>query len=209
MIYSMFENENGSSRGSIEVICGSMFSGKTEELLRRLKRAKIANQPVSIFKPTVDTRYDKVQVVSHDKNAINSHPVKHSSEIPSLCTKGSTIGIDEAQFFDDGIIQIAQDLADKGHRVIIAGLDMDFKRQAFGPMAQLCAIADSVHKIHAICMDCGRLANYSYRLVGGEKQVMLGEKQEYNPLCRACYLEHQKQTKSIITNTKQEENDDL
>ncbi len=203
----MFENEHSSSRGSIEVVCGSMFSGKTEELLRRLKRAKIANQPVMIFKPSVDTRYDKEQVVSHDKNAISSIPLKASKDMLDLCEKGCVVGIDEAQFFDEYIIEVAQILADRGHRVIIAGLDMDFKRQPFGPMAALCAIADSVHKIHAICMDCGRLANYSYRLVSGESQVMLGEKQEYSPLCRACYLEHKKQTETIIKNKT--ENDDL
>ncbi len=193
MIYSMFENEHNSSRGSIEVICGSMFSGKTEELLRRLKRAKIANQPVMIFKPSVDTRYDKVQVVSHDRNALSSTPLSQAKDMLELCEEGCVVGIDEAQFFDEAIIKVVEMLADRGHRVIIAGLDMDFKRQPFGPMAELCAIADSVHKIHAICMDCGRLANYSYRLVEGDKQVMLGEKQEYSPLCRACYLEHKKQ----------------
>ncbi len=207
MIYSMFENENNSSRGSIEVICGSMFSGKTEELLRRLKRARIANQPVMIFKPSVDTRYDIEQVVSHDKNAIDSRPLSQAKDMLDLCEKGCVVGIDEAQFFDNAIIEVAQILADRGHRVIIAGLDMDFKRQPFGPMAELCAIADSVHKIHAICMDCGRLANYSYRLVEGDKQVMLGEKQEYSPLCRSCYLEHKGHNNSIIT--QKEKNDDL
>ncbi len=209
MIYSMFENESNSLRGSIEVICGSMFSGKTEELLRRLKRAKIANQAVMIFKPQVDTRYDKEQVVSHDQNKIDSIPVANAEEILVHSTKGFVIGIDEAQFFDDKLIEVVQMLADRGHRVILAGLDMDFKRQPFGPMAALCAVADSVHKIHAICMDCGRLANYSYRLIDGDNQVLLGEKQEYSPLCRSCYLEHVEGKESIKEEYKQKENDDL
>ncbi len=190
MIYSMFENEGHSLRGSIEVVCGSMFSGKTEELLRRLKRAKIANLPVKLFKPSIDTRYDETNVVSHDRNALQSQPLEDPRDMLKYCDAGDVIGIDEAQFFDKSIIEVVQTLADRGHRIIIAGLDMDFKRKPFGPMAELCAIADSVHKIHAICMDCGRLANYSHRLIAGDSQVLLGEMQEYSPLCRSCYLKH-------------------
>lgn len=170
-----------------------MFSGKTEELMRRLRRAKIANLRVEIFKHSVDTRYDESQVVSHDRNAIPSTPVDSSSNILLMASDVDVIGIDEAQFFDDRLPEVVQQLADQGIRVIIAGLDMDFRRQPFGPMAALCAIADSVDKIHAICIECGRLAHYSYRRVSGEQQVMLGEMQEYSPLCRRCYLSHQQQ----------------
>lgn len=174
-------------RGSIEVICGSMFSGKTEELLRRLRRAKIARQKVEIFKPAIDTRYSEEEVVSHDKNTILSTPVENSRNILLLSSEVEVIGIDEAQFFDNGLVDICQHLADQGIRVIVAGLDMDFKRIPFGPMPALCAIADEVTKVHAICVRCGRLANYSHRIVAGEKQVMLGEMDEYQPLCRICY----------------------
>lgn len=195
MNYSLFENESSSPRGSIEVICGSMFSGKTEELMRRLRRAGIANQKIMIFKPSIDTRYDEVQVVSHDQNKVSSTPISHSKDILRHCSGIDVVGIDEAQFFDDELSSVVQQLADSGTRVIIAGLDMDFQRKPFGPMATLCAIADSVDKIHAICVECGRLANYSYRLVSGQEQVMLGEMSEYSPLCRNCYLGHQ-QSKS-------------
>lgn len=174
--------------GRIEVICGSMFSGKTEELLRRLRRAKIARQKVEIFKPAIDIRYSQEEVVSHDKNSILSTPVEHSSNILLLSSEVEVVGIDEAQFFDKGLVDVCQQLADQGIRVIIAGLDMDFKRVPFGPMPDLCAIADDVTKVHAICMRCGTLANYSHRIVAGEKQVMLGEIQEYQPLCRVCYI---------------------
>lgn len=192
MEHALIENCGAASRGSIEVICGSMFSGKTEELMRRLRRAKIANQRVEIFKPSIDTRYDDQQVISHDRNSIASTPVDSSATILLMASEVDVVGVDEAQFFDPGLIEAVQQLADQGVRVIIAGLDMDFKRQPFGPMAALCAIADSVDKIHAICMECGRLANYSYRLVEGDQQVMLGEMQSYSPLCRRCYLRHQK-----------------
>ena len=175
-------------RGSIEVICGSMFSGKTEELIRRLKRAKIARQNVEIFKPAVDVRYSDTEVVSHDSNSIHSTPVENSASILLLSENVDVIGIDEAQFFDAGIVDICNQLANNGTRVIVAGLDMDFKGNPFGPMPALCAIADEVSKVHAICVHCGNLANYSHRLVSNEKQVMLGEKNEYQPLCRACYL---------------------
>lgn len=194
MNYSLFENDASSSRGSIEVVCGSMFSGKTEELLRRLKRARIANQKVTIFKPALDTRYDDVLVVSHDQNKVGSIPVASSGDILCHTSGVDVVGIDEAQFLDDGIVEVVQQLADRGTRVIIAGLDMDFQRKPFGPMAALCAVADSVDKIHAICVECGRLANYSYRLVEGEEQVMLGQMSEYSPLCRSCYLAHQKKS---------------
>ena len=183
------ENNHADSirRGSIEVICGSMFSGKTEELLRRLRRAKIARQTVEIFKPTIDIRYDETDVVSHDKNAIASTPVDNSANILLLSSQVDVVGIDEAQFFDEGLVEVAQQLADQGVRVVIAGLDMDFRRQPFGPMPGLCAIADSVTKVHAVCVECGRLASYSFRRVQGDQQVMLGELNEYSPLCRTCY----------------------
>lgn len=197
MNYLHIENDGLACRGSIEVICGSMFSGKTEELMRRLRRAKIANQRVEIFKPAIDIRYDDSQVVSHDRNCIDSTPVESSASILLMASEVDVVGIDEAQFFDTGLIEVVQDLADRGLRVIVAGLDMDFRRQPFGPMAQLCAIADSVDKIHAICMECGRLASYSYRRVSGSAQVMLGEMNEYSPLCRSCYLQHQTTTHPI------------
>lgn len=191
MQYSQhIENRADGLRGSIEIICGSMFSGKTEELMRRLRRAKFANQRIEVFKPALDTRYDEVEVVSHDRNSITSTPVESSASILLMSSEVDVVGIDEAQFFDPGLIAVAQELADKGVRVIIAGLDMDFRRQPFGPMAELCAIADSVDKIHAICVECGRLANYSHRLVSGEAQVLLGEVKEYAPLCRICYNQH-------------------
>ena len=185
-----FENKlNETMRaGRIEVICGSMFSGKTEELLRRLRRAKIARQKVEIFKPAIDTRYSQAEVVSHDRNAILSTPVEHSSNILLLSSEVEVVGIDEAQFFDEGLIDVCQQLADQGMRVIIAGLDMDFKRVPFGPIPGLCAIADDVIKVHAICLSCGNLASYSHRLVKNDKQIMLGETEEYQPLCRKCYL---------------------
>jgi len=188
-------NENNPNetqrKGRIEVICGSMFSGKTEELLRRLRRAKIARQKVEIFKPVIDVRYSQEEVVSHDKNSILSTPVEHSSNILLLASEVEVVGVDEAQFFDKGLTDVCQQLADQGIRVIVAGLDMDFKRIPFGPMPALCAIADDVTKVHAICVRCGSLASYSHRIVAGEKQVMLGEMHEYQPLCRKCYLQEQ------------------
>lgn len=190
MDYTSIEDSRFAQRGSIEVVCGSMFSGKTEELIRRLKRAKIAGQQVEIFKPSIDTRYDEEQIVSHDKNYIESTPVDTSDNILLSSAGVDVVGIDEAQFFDDGIIDVVQLLADQGVRVVIAGLDMDFLRRPFGPMASLMAIADSVDKIHAICVECGRLASYSHRKVQGGEQVMLGEMNKYIPLCRSCYLKH-------------------
>ena len=188
MIYGENTIDQPFRRGSIEVICGSMFSGKTEELLRRLKRAKIARQKVEIFKPIIDVRFSAEEVVSHDKNTILSTPVDHSSNVMLLSSEVDVVGIDEAQFFDSGLVNVCQQLADQDIRVIVAGLDMDFKRVPFGPVPALCAIADDVTKVHAICVSCGSLANYSHRIVAGEKQVMLGELQEYKPLCRVCYL---------------------
>ncbi len=173
--------------GRIEVVCGSMFSGKTEELIRRMKRAKFAKQRVEIFKPAIDTRYSEEDVVSHDNNAIHSTPIDSSASILLLSSEIDVVGIDEAQFFDEGIVSVCNELANRGIRVIIAGLDMDYKGVPFGPMPALCAIADDVTKVHAICVKCGNLAYVSHRLVDNDKRVLLGETQEYEPLCRECY----------------------
>jgi len=174
-------------RGRIEVICGSMFSGKTEELIRRLKRAKFARQRVEIYKPAIDTRYSEEDVVSHDSNSISSTPIESSSSILLFSSDIDVVGIDEAQFFDEGLVDVCNKLADSGVRVIIAGLDMDYKGVPFGPMPDLCAIADEVTKVHAICVRCGQLAYISHRIDKNEKRVLLGEKDEYEPLCRECY----------------------
>lgn len=174
-------------RGRIEVICGSMFSGKTEELIRRLKRAKFAKQRVEIFKPAMDTRYSEEDVVSHDSHSIASTPIESSASILLFTSEIDVVGIDEAQFFDSGLIEVCNQLANNGIRVIIAGLDMDFKGVPFGPMPGLCSIADEVSKVHAICVKCGQLAYISHRIVDSEKRVLLGEKTEYEPLCRQCY----------------------
>ncbi len=173
--------------GRVEVVCGSMFSGKTEELLRRLKRAKFARQTVEIFKPAIDTRYSEDEVVSHDHNSIRSTPVSSSSSIILLSAGIDVVGIDEAQFFDEGLVQVCTSLAGRGVWVIVAGLDMDYKGVPFGPMPALCAIADEVTKVHAICVRCGSLAYVSHRLVDNDKRVMLGEQSTYEPLCRECY----------------------
>lgn len=173
--------------GSIEVIAGSMFSGKTEELIRRLKRAKIARLKVEIFKPAIDTRYSAAEVVSHDENSILSTPVESSGNIMLLTGDVNVIGIDEAQFFDSGLIDVGVALANMGIRVIIAGLDMDFKGNPFGPIPGLMAVADHITKVHAICMRCGDVAQFSHRLSTAEKLVLLGEKDEYEPLCRSCF----------------------
>ena len=185
----MTDNITGEFRrhGRIEVICGSMFSGKTEELIRRLKRAKFAKQQVEIFKPSIDTRYSDVDVVSHDQNTIQSTPIDSSGSILLLAGENEMIGIDEAQFLDNGLVDVCNQLANRGIRVIIAGLDMDFKGKPFGPMPALCAIADDVTKVHAICVKCGSQAYVSHRLVASDKRVLLGETQEYEPLCRECY----------------------
>ena len=173
--------------GWIEVICGSMFSGKTEELIRRLKRAQFAKQRIEIFKPIVDTRYDDEMVVSHDANEIRSTPVPVASNIRLLANDVDVIGIDEAQFFDDEIVAVCNDLANRGIRVIVAGLDMDFKGNPFGPMPALMATAEYVTKVHAVCTKTGNLANYSFRKAVNEDIVFLGETQEYEPLSRAAY----------------------
>lgn len=173
--------------GWIEVICGSMFSGKTEELIRRLKRAQFANQKIEIFKPLVDTRYDEDKVVSHDSNEIHSTPVPAAANIPLLASGCDVVGIDEAQFFDDEIVQVCNDLANSGIRVIVAGLDMDFQGKPFGPMPNLMATAEYVTKVHAVCTRTGNLAHYSYRKTDDENLVVLGEKSEYEPLSRAAY----------------------
>ncbi|MBO4906593.1 MAG: thymidine kinase [Bacteroidaceae bacterium] len=174
-------------RGRVEVICGSMFSGKTEELIRRMKRAKFAKQKVEIFKPAIDTRYSEEDVVSHEGNAIQSTPVENAASILLLGSDCDVLGIDEAQFFDEQIVFVCNELAARGIRVIVAGLDLDFKGHPFGPMPALLAIADEVTKVHAICVRCGALAYVSHRIVAGDKQVMLGETHEYEPLCRECY----------------------
>jgi len=179
----------GERRGWIEVICGSMFSGKTEELIRRLKRVQIANLRAEVFKPAVDTRYSDKEVVSHDENAIKSTPVESSQHILLLAQDADVIGIDEAQFFDGEIVHVCESLAARGVRVIVAGLDMDFKGQPFGPMPELLAIADYITKLHAICVKCGNIASISFRKTASQQQVLLGEKQEYEPRCRKCYLE--------------------
>jgi thymidine kinase len=174
-------------KGWIEVIVGSMFSGKTEELIRRLNRAKIARQKVEIFKPHIDVRYSEDEVVSHNANSIRSTPVETSANILLLASNVDVVGIDEAQFFDQGLSEVCNELANQGVRVIVAGLDMDFRGNPFGPIPSLMARAEYVTKVHAICMRCGNLANYSHRLSEAEKLVVLGEKDEYEPLCRACY----------------------
>ena len=178
---------SGERRGWIEVICGSMFSGKTEELIRRLKRVKIANGRAEIFKPSLDVRYDEVKIVSHDTNFIQSTPVPSSEQILLLARDADVVGIDEAQFFDAGITHVCEELATRGIRVIVAGLDMDYTGRPFGQMPNLLAIADYITKLHAICVKCGNIANFSHRksLLGG--QVFLGEKDLYEPRCRVCH----------------------
>ncbi len=179
-------------KGVIEVICGSMFSGKTEELIRRMKRAQFAKQKVEIFKPAIDTRYDEVKVVSHDSNSIHSTPVPSSSNILLLASDVQVVGIDEAQFFDMGLTEVCNELANNGVRVIVAGLDMDYLGKPFGPMPSLLAIAEYVTKVHAICMRCGNLANHSHRITEESGLVVLGETNNYEPLCRDCFTEARK-----------------
>ena len=180
-------SENTIKSGCIEVICGSMFSGKTEELIRRLKRAQFANQRIAIFKPTIDNRYSDVDVVSHDLHSITSTPVDAPVKMLGIADDVQVVGVDEAQFFDDSIVEVVQTLANRGVRVIIAGLDTDFLGKPFGPMPSLMAIAEDVQKVHAICVKCGALANHSHRLSASTKLVELGEKDVYEPLCRQCY----------------------
>jgi len=181
--------------GWIEVICGSMFSGKTEELIRRLKRAQFAKQKVEIFKPQIDTRYNEEHVVSHDENLIHSTPVPAASNIPLLASDCDVVGIDEAQFFDDEIVNVCNDLANRGVRVIVAGLDMDFKGKPFGPMPNLMATAEYVTKVHAVCTRTGNLAQFSFRKSPNDKLVFLGETDEYEPLSRGAYFKAMKAEK--------------
>lgn len=183
---------NKTHKGWIEVICGSMFSGKTEELIRRLKRVKIANQKLEIFKPGIDTRYDETDVVSHDQNTIKSTPVPNALQILLLAGDVDVVGIDEAQFFDSELPDVCNKLAANGIRVIIAGLDMDYLGKPFGPMPQLMAIADYVTKVHAICMKCGDVATHSYRKSASQNLVLLGETDSYEPRCRSCFEEGMK-----------------
>lgn len=182
-------SQSHSNSGWIEVICGSMFSGKTEELIRRLNRVLIAQQKVEIFKPIIDKRYSKVKVVSHNENAIHSTPVHFANDILLQVGQCEVVGIDEAQFFDDQIIRVANQLANQGKRVIVAGLDMDFQGNPFPPMDKLMAIAEYITKVHAICMECGKMASYSYRRTKSKQTVVLGEKDIYEALCRKCFYE--------------------
>lgn len=192
--------------GWIEVICGSMFSGKTEELIRRLKRAKFAKQKVEIFTPAIDTRYEENMVTSHDRNAIRSTPVPAAANIPILADGCDVVGIDEAQFFDDEIVRVCNDLANRGVRVIVAGLDMDFKGNPFGPMPALMATAEYVTKVHAVCTRTGNLANYSYRKTKSDALVLLGEKEEYEPLSRAAFFKAKKQDELDKINVRNAQN---
>jgi len=188
--------ENANRAGWVEVICGSMFSGKTEELIRRLKRAQFARQRVEIFKPQIDIRYSETDVVSHDDHAIRSTPVENSGNILLLTGEVDVVGIDEAQFFDTNIVNVCQQLANQGIRVIAAGLDMDYLGKPFGPMPQLMAIAEYVTKVHAICVHCGNLAHHSHRLANNDKLVMLGEQDTYEPICRHCFNKKQREEKN-------------
>ena len=185
----MTDNLTGESHrpGRIEVVCGSMFSGKTEELIRRMRRAEFARQRVEIFKPAIDTRYSEEDVVSHDMHTIPSTPIDSSAQILLLSSEIDVVGIDEAQFFDNGLVEVCNQLANNGVRVIVSGLDMDYKGVPFGPIPALCAIADEVTKVHAICVKCGNLAYLSHRTVDNDRRVLLGETAEYEPLCRECY----------------------
>lgn len=187
MLFSEQTFRRGAYCGSIEVICGSMFSGKTEELIRRLKRAQIAKLNVEIFKPRTDTRYDETAVVSHDKNSIQSTPVESSESILLLGANTQVVGIDEAQFFDSNLPDVCNKLAEQGIRVIVAGLDMDFSGKPFGPMPSLMAIAEHVTKVNAVCVQCGSPAVYSFRKIANDTTVLLGEKDLYEPRCRPCY----------------------
>ena len=187
--------ESAKKAGSIEVICGSMFSGKTEELIRRLKRAKFAKQNVQIFKPCIDVRYSEDEVVSHDSHSINSTPISSPAKMLEIAQDVQVVGIDEAQFFDESIVEVVQTLANRGVRVIIAGLDTDFLGKPFGPMPALMAVAEDIQKVHAICVRCGSPANHSHRLSQSSELVVLGETDIYEPLCRHCYNEAIKEEK--------------
>jgi thymidine kinase len=188
---SLGQTRNQEKKGQIEVICGSMFSGKTEELIRRVNRALIAKQKVEIFKPAVDTRYHRAQVVSHDASSVRSIPVQFAEDILLLSGNCDVVGIDEVQFFDGQIVRVAVELARSGKRVILAGLDMDFEGNPFGAMPQLMAVAEYVTKVHAICMKCGDLAAFSFRLSPDKEKVLLGEKESYEARCRKCFFEDQ------------------
>ena len=181
--------ENSTQKGWIEVVCGSMFSGKTEELIRRLRRAEFAHQRVEIFKPQIDVRYSEDEVVSHNHSTIRSTPVESAQQILLMSSEVDVVGIDEAQFFDENIIDVCRELANRGVRVIVAGLDMDFLGKPFGPMPALMATAEYVTKVHAICVRCGDLANHSHRLTADDKQVLLGAHDTYQPICRHCFNE--------------------
>lgn len=181
------ELNSGKRTGTIEVICGSMFSGKTEELIRRIKRARIARQKIEIFKPAIDVRYSQSEVVSHDENAVRSTPVENSANILLLSADVDVVGIDEAQFFDKNLVDVVVELANQGIRVIVAGLDMDFRGNPFGPMPGLMAVADYVTKVHAVCVRCGTIAQFSHRISEKNQVVLLGEKDIYEALCRNCY----------------------
>lgn len=180
---------NDARYGSIEVICGSMFSGKTEELIRRMRRAQLARLDVAVFKPRTDTRYHAADVISHDSNSLRSKPINHASDILSLDNSIRVVGIDEAQFFDDGLPGVCNTLANQGIRVIVAGLDMDFKGRPFGPIPALMAIAEHVTKVHAVCMQCGAPANYSFRIADNDEKLLLGERESYEPRCRVCFYQ--------------------
>ncbi|MBR6882400.1 MAG: thymidine kinase [Bacteroidales bacterium] len=180
-------SENHRKSGCIEVVCGSMFSGKTEELIRRLRRAQFANQKIALFKPTVDNRYSDVEVVSHDFHKLTSTPIKDPADMLKVGPEVKVVGVDEAQFFDDSLVDVCQALANRGVRVIVAGLDMDYLGQPFGPMPRLMAVAEDVQKVHAICVKCGALATFSHRLSKSQDLVLLGEKDIYEPLCRDCF----------------------
>ena len=180
-------SENHKKTGCIEVVCGSMFSGKTEELIRRLRRAQFANQVIAIFKPSVDNRYSDVEVVSHDFHKISSTPIQDPKQMLEVGADVEVVGVDEAQFFDESLVDVCQQLANRGIRVIVAGLDTDYLGLPFGPMPRLMAVAEDVQKVHAICVKCGNLANHSHRLSKSKDLVLLGEKDVYEPLCRECY----------------------
>lgn len=179
--------EKTKNRACIEVVCGSMFSGKTEELIRRLRRAQFANQKIEIFKPALDTRYSDEEVVSHDSHKISSKPISDPKAMLEIAEDVQVVGVDEAQFFDNSLVDVCQTLANKGVRVIVAGLDTDYKGVPFGPIPMLMAVAEDVQKVHAICVRCGDLANHSHRLSKSKDLVLLGEKDVYEPLCRECY----------------------
>jgi len=182
-------SENHKKSGCIEVVCGSMFSGKTEELIRRLRRAQFANQSIAIFKPAIDKRYSDVEVVSHDFHKIISTPIDSPGSMLEVGEEVQVVGVDEAQFFDESLVEVCQKLADRGVRVIVAGLDTDYMGVPFGPIPKLMAVAEDVQKVHAICVKCGNLANHSHRLSKSRDLVLLGEKDVYEPLCRSCYNE--------------------